>query len=168
MSYAEVVAASSATGSHRRRGLADELGPRGPDHSRLDRIPHATPAATSHRYLVKYSRFSSSASSAPYARTVCASPDNEPSSLHNHRHLVFTLERSRAVYNAVPWIAACASSRALGQGGLKKARLRSAFTAMLLNVADRGDKPVLPGFVNDTQPLFEPAHGRGGSGWRSE
>ncbi|KAI3330010.1 hypothetical protein F4824DRAFT_505557 [Ustulina deusta] len=92
-------------------------------------------------------------------RAVRTSPDNEPS-LRDHRRHVFTLERSWTVYNALPsgcprFFARAVSKQALGHVGLKKARLRSAFTALPLDVAGKGNKLGLPGFITDAQPLFE-------------
>ncbi|KAI0421945.1 hypothetical protein F5X98DRAFT_226657 [Xylaria grammica] len=91
--------------------------------------------------------------------TVRTSPDNEPS-LRDHRRHLFTLERSWTVWSAFPsncprFFARAASKRALGHVGLKKARLRSAFTALPVDVAGRGNKLGLPGFADDAQPLFE-------------
>ncbi|KAI0528482.1 hypothetical protein GGR58DRAFT_495793 [Xylaria digitata] len=92
-------------------------------------------------------------------RVVRTSSDNEPS-LRDHRRHVFTLERSWTVYNSLPsncphFFARAVSKHALGHFGLKKARLRSAFTALPLDIAGKGNKLGLPGFANDAQPLFE-------------
>ncbi|KAI0439985.1 hypothetical protein F4803DRAFT_529153 [Xylaria telfairii] len=92
-------------------------------------------------------------------RTVRTSPDNEPSLRHHRRH-VFTLERVWTVYNSLPsscprFFARAVSKRALGHVGLKKARLRSAFTALPVDAAGKGNKLGLPGFLDDAQPLFE-------------
>ncbi|KAI1122985.1 hypothetical protein F5Y10DRAFT_286627 [Nemania abortiva] len=92
-------------------------------------------------------------------RAVRTSPDNGPS-LRDYRRHVFTLERSWTVYDALPsncprFFARAVSKRALGHVGLKKARLRSAFTALLIDVTGRGNKLGLPGFANDAQPVFE-------------
>ncbi|KAI1144809.1 hypothetical protein F4825DRAFT_458177 [Nemania diffusa] len=93
-------------------------------------------------------------------RVVRTGSDNSPS-LRDHRRHVFTLERSWTVYNSLPsncppFFARAASKRALGHFGLKKARLRSsAFTALPLDVAGKGNKLGLPGFASEAQPLFE-------------
>ncbi|KAI0115744.1 hypothetical protein GGR51DRAFT_501952 [Nemania sp. FL0031] len=93
-------------------------------------------------------------------RVVRTSSDNSPS-LRDHRRHIFTLERSWTVYNSLPsncppFFARAASKRALGHFGLKKARLRSsAFTALPLDIAGKGNKLGLPGFASDARPLFE-------------
>ncbi|KAI0818349.1 hypothetical protein GGR55DRAFT_71666 [Xylaria sp. FL0064] len=91
--------------------------------------------------------------------TVRTSVDNEPS-IRNRRRHVFTLERSWTVYNTLPsncpqFFARAVSKRAIGHIALKKARLRSAFAALPVDVAGRDNKLGLPGFINDAQPFFE-------------
>ncbi|KAI1739131.1 hypothetical protein F4680DRAFT_422945 [Xylaria scruposa] len=87
------------------------------------------------------------------------SSDNEPSLRDRRRH-VFNLEHSWTVYNSLPsncpqFFARAVSKRALGHFGLKRARLRSAFTALPLDIAGKGNNLGLPGVAKDAQPLFE-------------
>ncbi|KAI0547875.1 hypothetical protein F4679DRAFT_553029 [Xylaria curta] len=84
--------------------------------------------------------------------------DNEPSPRNRRRH-VFTLEHSWTAYNSLPsncpqFFARAVSKRALGHLALKKARLRSAFTALPVDIAGKGNNLGLPGFAKNAQPLF--------------
>ncbi|KAK5632360.1 hypothetical protein RRF57_008074 [Xylaria bambusicola] len=92
-------------------------------------------------------------------RTVRTSADNEPSLRDRRRH-IFTLEHSTAIYDKLPsncprFFARAATRRALGHIGLKKARLRSEFRALPLDVSGKTNSFGLPGFIKDAQPLFE-------------
>ncbi|KAI1294010.1 hypothetical protein F5Y03DRAFT_373551, partial [Xylaria venustula] len=111
------------------------------------------------RGVASLSRLTSKVTFERVEHTVRTSADNEPS-LCDHRRHVFTLERSWTAYNKLPstcprFFARAVSKRALGHVGLKKSRLRSAFTALPVDVAGRVQEHGLPAFVKDSQPLFE-------------
>ncbi|KAI1819439.1 hypothetical protein F4861DRAFT_546830 [Xylaria intraflava] len=111
------------------------------------------------RGIASLSRATSKVTLERVESTVRTNSDNEPSLRDRRRH-IFTLEHSWTVYNSLPsncprFFARAASKRALGHVGLKKARLRSAFTALPLDVAGTDNKLGLPGFDKDAQPLFE-------------
>ncbi|KAI0428956.1 hypothetical protein F5Y09DRAFT_343165 [Xylaria sp. FL1042] len=91
------------------------------------------------RGIASLSRATSKVTLERVERSVRTSIDNEPS-LRDRRRYVFTLERSWTVYNTLPPI---------------KARLRSMFTALPVDIAGRDNKLGLPGFTKDAQPLFE-------------
>ncbi|KAI1270306.1 hypothetical protein F5Y18DRAFT_9711 [Xylariaceae sp. FL1019] len=90
---------------------------------------------------------------------VRTSVDNEPSLRDRRRH-VFTLERSWTVYDKMPstspkFFARAVSRRVLGHVGLKKSRLRSAFTAYPVDTAGSVENGGLAAFVKDAEPVFK-------------
>ncbi|KAI1358098.1 hypothetical protein F5Y08DRAFT_322665 [Xylaria arbuscula] len=92
-------------------------------------------------------------------RTIRTSSDNEPSLRDRRRH-VFTLEHSNAIYNKLPsncprFYARASTKRALGHIGLKKARLRSGFRVLPVDVTGKGNSYGMPEFIKDAQPIFE-------------
>ncbi|KAI0187386.1 hypothetical protein F4808DRAFT_418650 [Astrocystis sublimbata] len=95
--------------------------------------------------------------------------DDEPSVRDRRRH-VFTLERSwrtrdwdfrhPIMYDPLPsgcprFLARAVPEQGLGHVGLKKARLRSAFTALPVNVTSKGNEFNLPEFAKNAKPVFK-------------
>ncbi|KAI8629482.1 hypothetical protein F5Y19DRAFT_475466 [Xylariaceae sp. FL1651] len=110
------------------------------------------------RGVTSLSRLTSKVTFERVEYAVRTSAANEPSLRDRRRHL-FTIERSWTVYNKLPstcprFFARAVSKRALGHVGLKKSRLRCAFTALPVNVAGRVEDQGLPAFVENAQPLF--------------